>query len=75
MTTTTWDRNGSTGAQASIAAPSRVKSFGIALWQALESLGRHRAATHMRAEARRLAHSQPETSRRLLAASTHLLDS
>jgi hypothetical protein len=75
MTSTTLDRVASSGARATRAnvAP-RLRAVAKSLWNALESIGRHRAANQMRAHARWLEDAQPETARRLRDASNALLD-
>jgi hypothetical protein len=75
MTSTTLDRAASSAAQASRAnASPRLRAVAKSLWNALESIGRHRAANHMRVHARSLEVSRPEIARLLRDASDALLE-
>jgi hypothetical protein len=75
MTSTTLDRVASSEAPAVRANVShRLRAVAKSLWNALESIGRHRAASQMRAHARWLEDAQPETAKRLRDASNELLN-
>jgi hypothetical protein len=75
MTSTTLDRVAPSGARTTGANLAlRLNAVAKSLWNALELIGKHRAANQIRAHAYWLKDAQPETARRLREAANALLE-